>query len=165
MVTLGENQTTRDYYIRELLEARNQDDIVRIVRTMNKRIEAKVIKDNPNLEGEDELVKGVMDFVNNEIAEKRKYLYDSQGQPLSFPGTKFKFRPDRVDEEGNILEATEVAVPTAFSLSQFSDNFVPLIDYKELGRALSSFRRIVGPKDSGLRKLISGKWGKKDYRS
>ena len=48
-------------------------------------------------------------------------------------------------------------------MSQFSDNFVPLIDYKELGRALSSFRRIVGPKDSGLRKLISGKWGKKDY--
>ena len=164
MITLGETQKTRDFYIRELLEARNQDDIVRIVRTMNKRIEAKVIKDNPDLQGEEDLVKGVMDFVNNEIAEKRKYLYDSDGQPLSFPGTKFKFRPDRVDEEGNILEATEIAVPTAFSIGQFSDNFVPLIDYKELGRSLTSFRRIVGPNRSGLRKLISTTWGQKDYK-
>ena len=163
MIALGENQNTRDYYIRELIEARNQDDIVRIVRTMNNRIKAKVIKDNPDLQDESELVDGVMDFINNEISEKRKYLYDSEGQPLAFPGSKFKFRPDRVDAEGNILEATEVALPTAFSMSQFADNFVPLIDYQEVGRALSSFRRMVGPNTTGLRRLLSGKWGNQDY--
>lgn len=164
MITLGEDITTRDYYIRELLEARNQDDITRIVRTMNKRIEIKVKQDNPDLADEDELVKGVMDFINNEIVEKRKYFYDEKGQPLSFPGTKFKYRPDRVDEQGNILEATEIAVPTAFSIGQFADNFTPLIDYKELGRSLASFRRIVGPKRSGLRSLVSTTWGKSDYK-
>ena len=163
MIALGENQNTRDYYIRELIEARNQDDIVRIVRTMNNRIKAKVIKDNPDLQDEGELVDSVMDFINNEISEKRKYLYDSEGQPLAFPGSKFKFRPDRVDAEGNILEATEVALPTAFSMSQFADNFVPLIDYQEVGRALSSFRRMVGPNTTGLRRLLSGKWGNQDY--
>jgi len=163
LIALGENQNTRDYYIRELIEARNQDDIVRIVRTMNNRIKAKVIKDNPDLQDEGELVDSVMDFINNEISEKRKYLYDSEGQPLAFPGSKFKFRPDRVDAEGNILEATEVALPTAFSMSQFADNFVPLIDYQEVGRALSSFRRMVGPNTTGLRRLLSGKWGNQDY--
>ena len=163
MIALGENQTTRDYYIRELIEARNQEDIVRVVRTMNNRIAKKVVKDNPDLEGEEEIVNGVMDFINKEIAESRKYLYDSDGQPLAFPGTKFKFRPDRVDAEGNILEATEIAVPTAFSIHQFADNFVPLIDYQEIGRALSKFRRMVGPNTTGLRRFLSAKWGKQDY--
>jgi len=123
----------------------------------------KVIKDNPDLKDDEELITEVMDFVNNELVEKRKYLYDSDGMPLSFPGTKYKLRPDRVDEEGNILEAIEVAVPTAFSIGQFADNFVPLTDYNELARALSKFRRLVGPSNSGLRKFLSTTWGKKDY--
>jgi len=163
LIAMGEDQLGRDFIINELLNSKNQDDIVKIVRKVNNKMKDKVIKDNPDLKDDEELITEVMDFVNNELVEKRKYLYDSDGMPLSFPGTKYKLRPDRVDEEGNILEAIEVAVPTAFSIGQFADNFVPLTDYNELARALSKFRRLVGPSNSGLRKFLSTTWGKKDY--
>ena len=70
MVTLGENQKTRDFYIGKLLTAKTQDDIVDVVKTVNKRIQNKVIKDNPDLQGEEDMVNAVIDFVNNEISEK-----------------------------------------------------------------------------------------------
>lgn len=163
LITLGEDQLSRDYFISRLLNAKNQDDIVKVVQKVNDRIKDTLIKQNPDLKDDEELIRNVMDFVNNEIAEKRKYLYDSDGLPLSFPGTKYRLRPQRLDEAGNILEAIEVAVPTAFSINQFADNFVPLTDYTELGKALASFRRLVGPSRSGLRKLLSTTWASKDY--
>ena len=158
MVTLGENQKTRDFYIGKLLTAKTQDDIVDVVKTVNKRIQNKVIKDNPDLQGEEDMVNAVIDFVNNEISEKRKYFYDKDGKPVAFPGTKYKYVPQSVDEAGEIVEGINVAVPTAFSMGQFADNFTPLIDYRELGRALNTFRRLVGPKTGKLRKLVSTTW-------
>ena len=158
MVTLGENQKTRDFYIGKLLTAKTQDDIVDVVKTVNKRIQNKVIKDNPDLQGEEDMVNAVIDFVNNEISEKRKYFYDKDGKPVAFPGTKYKYVPQSVDEAGEIVEGINVAVPTAFSMGQFADNFTPLIDYRELGRALNTFRRLVGPKAGKLRKLVSTTW-------
>jgi len=163
LIALGEDQIGRDFYISELLNAKNQDEIVKIVQKLNVRIKDKVIKDNPDLKEDEELLSNIVEFVNNEIAEKRKYLYDSDGLPLSFPGTKYKARPQRLDAEGNILESIDVAVPTAFSIGQFADNFVPLTDFQELAKSLASFRRLVGPSRSGLRKFISTTWGSKDY--
>tara|TARA_B100001939_G_scaffold69670_1_gene58108 strand:- start:4644 stop:10661 length:6018 start_codon:yes stop_codon:yes gene_type:complete len=154
MVTLGENQKTRDFYIGKLLTAKTQDDIVDVVKTVNKRIQNKVIKDNPDLQGEEDMVNAVIDFVNNEISEKRKYFYDKDGKPVAFPGTKYKYVPQSVDETGEIIEGINVAVPTAFSMGQFADNFTPLIDYRELGRALNSFRRLIGPSNSRFNKKI-----------
>ena len=157
--TLGENNKTRDYFIRELLNAQTQEDIVKVVKQVNKRIEKKVIADNPELQGEDQLVSEVMKFFNNEISEKRKYFYDEDGLPQAFPGTKYRYKPQEVNAEtGEIITAKTEAVPTAFSMGQFADNFTPLVDYKELSRSLASFRRIVGPKNSGLKKIISTTW-------
>ena len=163
LIALGEDQIGRDFYISELLNAKNQDDIVKVVQKVNVKIKEKILKDNPDLAEDADLVGNIVDFVNNEIAEQRKYLYDSDGLPLSFPGTKYKLRPQRLDEEGNILEAIEVAVPTAFSIGQFADNFVPLTDYQELAKSLASFRRLVGPSQSGLRKFLSTTWRNDDF--
>tara|TARA_R100000781_G_scaffold115019_1_gene88520 strand:+ start:360 stop:6386 length:6027 start_codon:yes stop_codon:yes gene_type:complete len=158
MVTLGENQETRDFFIGRLLESKTQDDIVGVVRQVNKKIEKRVIADNPDLEDESKLVNEVMTFFNKEIDEQRKYFYDQDGKALAFPGTKFKYTPQRVDELGNITEDITVAVPSAFSMGQFTENFVPLIDYKELSRSLASFRRMVGPSRTKLNKMIATTW-------
>ena len=164
LIALGDDQAARDVIMAELLTAKNQDDIVKVVQKVNVKIKEKVLKDNPDLQDDEELLTEITDFINNELVEKRKYLYDADGLPLSFPGTKYKLRPQRVDEEGNILEAIEVAVPTAFSIGQFADNFVPLTDYQQLAKSLASFRRMVGPSRSELRKFLkSSTWGNKDY--
>jgi len=157
LVTAKQSAKVRDDFTQQLLDATTQRDIETIVMKLNKRLGKEIIKENPDLVGDEKLIDEVFTFVNNEIAEKRKYMYDSDGKALAFPGTKFDdITQQVVDDE--IISSSRIAVPTAFSLGQFTENFVPLVDYKELGTAFSDFRRLVGPSDSKLNKYISKTW-------
>ena len=164
LITAGENQPTRDLIISKLLRAKNQEEIIEVVKEVNNTsIKKAIIKDNPQLAGEEDLINEVMSYMHNEISEMRKYLYDADGQPLAFPGTKTKIVEPVYDEFDELISAKTIAVPTAFSINQMTENFVPLMDYKELGKALSSFRRFV-PSGTELSAFLkSGKWGNKDY--
>ncbi len=156
LIAMGEKETLRDLYIKEILESKNQQDVVNVVEKLNERIAKFVVKNNPDLAEDpdalEEMIR-VSKVVSNTL-ETKKYFYDADGVALSFPGTKIEYLADAVQKADGTFQSKTVAAPTALTMSQFAEHFVPLIDYQQLAKAGKRFNRLVGPSGSRLKSVM-----------
>jgi len=138
----------RGQYLKKIMDAESQDDIAILIKDIYQDIVPEIIRKNPDLKEEEVFLKEVMSFLADESTDIKKYFASETGQPLAFPGTKFR---TYVDKEGKtVYEAT----PTAQMLSEFAENYVALVDYQELEKAFPALRKIVGKKGSALREYL-----------
>jgi len=142
------NLEQRGKYLKQIMDAQNTEDIGEVIRNIYQDIVPEIIKKNPDLKEEEIFLKEVMTFLADESIDIKKYFVSETGQPLAFPGTKFR---TYVDKKGKtVYEAT----PTAQMLSEFAENYISLIDYQELEKAFPAIRKIIGKKGSKLRDYL-----------
>ena len=80
-----------------------------------------------------------------------------EGSPdqLAYPGVKFKKVTKTKGKYGK-EEVVFEALPTAQMISEYVDNYIPLVDYAELERFFPLWRSIAGTKKSAKRQFIEG---------
>ena len=134
----------RGTYLKRAMDAESQEDIAETIRDLYQDVVPEIQKQNPNLEIDD--IKDVMSFLADESTSVKSYFVTEKGEPMAFPGTKFKAI---IDKQGKtVFEAT----PTAQMISEMVDNYIILIDYQELEKAFPVLRKIIGSRDSQIRK-------------
>ena len=95
-----------------------------------------------------------MDFLANE-SDLKRYLLQKDGKQLAYPGVKFKIKTKTKNKYGK-EEMVWEATPTAQMISEYVDNYIPLVDYAELEAYFPLWRSIAGTKKSAKRQFIEG---------
>ena len=144
----------RNKFMEQILDTDNTTDILETVRQVYAEMTEKIVQRNPQLENFREEIKETMDFLANESDLKRYMTVEETGQQLAYPGVKFKVRTKTKNKYGK-EEVVFEAVPTAQMISEYVDNYIPLINYEELEKFFPIWRQVVGSKKSNLRKYIT----------
>ena len=143
----------RNKYLDQILDSDNNTDMLQTVREVYADIKEEIVKRNPDLEDFRDEIAETMDFLANESDLKRYMTVEGSPDQLAYPGVKFKKVTKTTGKRGK-EEVVFEALPTAQMISEYVDNYIPLIDYVELERFFPIWRQIVGKKNSNLRKYI-----------
>ncbi len=148
------SRDARNRFLNDILDTDATDDMLTIVRNVYADIKDNIVERNPDLaDFRDELAE-TMDFLANE-SDLKRYLTTEDGKQLAYPGVKYKIKTRRKKPNGE-EEIVWEATPTAQMISEYIDNYIPLIDYAELEAYFPLFRKIVGAKKSAKREFIEG---------
>ena len=143
----------RNKYLDQILDSDNNTVMLQTVREVYSDIKEEIVQRNPNLEDFRDEIAETMDFLANESDLKRYMTVEGSPDQLAYPGVKFKKVTKTKGKRGK-EEVVFETLPTAQMISEYVDNYIPLIDYVELERFFPIWRQIVGKKNSNLRKYI-----------
>ncbi len=144
----------RNKYMDEMLDTDKTGDMLEVVRNVYADVQEKIVERNPDLADFREEIKETMDFLANE-SDLKRYMTTEDGKQLAYPGVKFKIRTKTKNKYGK-EEMVWEATPTAQMISEYVDNYIPLVDYAELERFFPLWRSIAGTKKSAKRQFIEG---------
>ncbi len=147
------SREARNKYMKEMLDTESHGDMLEILRNVYADMADKIIERNPKLEDFRTEVKETMDFLADESDLKRYLTAEDTGKQLAYPGVKYKIKTktkNKYGKEETVWEAT----PTAQQISEYVDNYIPIIDYTEVEAYFPILRQILGPKKSAKRQYL-----------